>query len=436
MFSAARWRLTSAFTVVLAVILLAAAIAVYLTTRSVLFARVDDDLEQRAVRDLSEFVGGPPHGGPPGEFVPPAKTTGGYFYAVVDGEGKAILSSSNVDSQGLAPTSVLEEALRAGSAFASTESSEGESLRVYVLAARTQDGSDVLAEIGRSTEPEHSALSQLRMVLLAIFGGSIIPAAAAGFILSGRTLRPIRAAMDAQRTFVADASHELRTPVAVVRTNAELVQRHLRSRAGGEATADTVALEDIVSESERLGKMVSQMLTLAESDGDKAALMSSTVDLSELTEEVARAMRALANAKGIAIQTRNDGNVWVRGDRERLREALVTLLDNAIKYTDAGGRVDLEVGRAHRRATVTVADTGSGIPADSLPHIFDRFYRVDKARSRESGGTGLGLSIAHHIVEAHGGSIRIESEVGKGTRATIELRLASRELRSDGADGV
>src|SRR3972149_4163858 len=88
MFSAARWRLPSAFTVVLAVILLAAAIAVYLTTRSVLFARVDDDLEQRAVRDLSEFVGGPPHGGPPGEFVPPAKTTGGYFYAVVDGEGQ------------------------------------------------------------------------------------------------------------------------------------------------------------------------------------------------------------------------------------------------------------------------------------------------------------------------------------------------------------
>jgi len=197
-----------------------------------------------------------------------------------------------------------------------------------------------------------------------------------------------------------------------------------------------VALEDIVSESERLGKMVEQMLTLAQTDGDRAALMSSTVDMSELGEEVTRAMRALATAKGIAMQTRAESKVWVRGDRERLREALVTLLDNAIKYTDAGGRVDLEVGRAHRRALITVADTGSGIPADSLPHIFDRFYRVDKARSRESGGTGLGLSIARHIVEAHGGSIRIESEVGKGTRAMIELRLASREHRSGGSEAV
>ena len=229
MFSAARWRLTSVFTVVLAVILLAAGITIYLTTSSVLFARVDDDLEERAVSDLTEFTSDPRRDGPPGDFVSHSKTTGGYFYAIVDTEGETLLSSSNVDPQGLAPTPTLQTALEEGKAFASTHSSEGESLRVYVLAAKTVQGPTVLAQIGRSTEPEHSALSQLRIVLLAVFGGSIIPAAVGGFMLSGRVLRPIKAAMDSQHTFIADASHELRTPVAVVRTNAELLQRHMQT---------------------------------------------------------------------------------------------------------------------------------------------------------------------------------------------------------------
>ncbi len=421
MFSAARWRLTAAFAVVLAVILLTAGVAIYVTTRSVLFARVDDDLAERAVRDLSDFTGGPRHGDPPDEFISHTKTTGGYFYAVVDPAGETLLSSSNVDPQGLAPVSTLEEALDKGEAFASTKSSEGESLRVYVLAATTLDGSNVLAQIGRSTEPEHSALSQLRMVLLAVFGGSIAPAAVAGFVLSGRVLHPIKVAMDSQRSFIADASHELRTPVAVVRTNAELLQRHIKSRPGEGSTADEVALEDIVSESDRLGRMVDQMLTLAEADAGERGLAVSDVRLDELAEQAARSVKALADARQISLNAQTNGHVTVRGDWERLRELLVILLDNAVKYSDAGGRVDLTVGRMHKRATIEVHDTGQGISAEFLPHIFDRFYRIDKARSRESGGTGLGLAIAKHIAEAHGGTIRMESEVGQGTRVTIEL---------------
>ena len=421
MFSAARWRLTFVITVVLAVILLTAGVAIYLTTRSVLFARVDDDLAERAVRDLTEFVGDPRRGGSSEEFVSHTKTTGGYFYAVVDPAGQTLLSSSNVDPQGLAPAATLEEALRTGTAFASTESSEGESLRVYVLAAQTLDGAGVLAQIGRSTEPEHSAMSQLQMVLLVVFGGSVVPAAFAGFLLSGRALRPIKTAMDSQRAFIADASHELRTPVAVVRTNAELLQRHMRSQAGEESATDAIALEDIVSESERLGRMVEQMLTLAEADAGERRFSVSDVPLHELAEEATRSLKALAEAQGVALDTRTNGHISVSGDRDRLRELLMILLDNAIKYTDAGGRVELAVGRTHKRATVEVTDTGRGIPTESLPHIFDRFYRVDKARARESGGTGLGLAIARQIVDAHRGTINMESAIGKGTRVMVEL---------------
>jgi signal transduction histidine kinase len=424
MFSAARWRLTGVFTVVLAVILLIAGVAIYLTTSSVLFARVDDDLEERAVRDLSQFVGdgrGPPGRGPGGDdFVPHTKTTGGYFYAIVGTDGEELLSSSNVDPDGLAPSSTLQTALDDGTAFVSTRSSEGESLRVYVLQAQTQDGSPVLAQIGRSTEPEHSALSQLRTVLLGVFVGSVIPAAFAGFILSGRVLRPIQTAMDSQQTFIADASHELRTPVAVVRTNAELLQSHIARSPDASAT-DVTAVEDILSESDRLGKMVDQMLTLAQTDAGENSLHRTDLSLDQIADEVTRSMTTLATARGVALAAHTNGAVEMRGDPDRLRELLVVLLDNAIKYTDSGGIVDVTVERNGKKATLDVADTGRGIPPEALSHIFDRFYRVDKARSRESGGTGLGLAIAKQIVDAHDGTIRIDSDVGKGTRVTVEL---------------
>jgi two-component system sensor histidine kinase CiaH len=423
MFSAARWRLTAVFTAVLAVILLTAGVAIYLTTSSVLFARVDDDLKERAVRDLSEFVGGGGGGRGPGgdDFVPHTKTTGGYSYAIVDRDGDPFLTSPNVDLKGLAPPSALEDAMMDGTAFASTESSEGESLRIYVLAGEAQDGTLVFGQIGRSIEPEHAALSQLRTVLLVVFGGSIVPAAVAGFVLSGRVLRPIKVAMDSQRTFIADASHELRTPVAVVRTNAELLERHMASGSDEARLRDSSAVDDILSESERLGKMVDQMLTLAQADAGEMSLSRSEVALDELTEQVGRSMKALAGARSVSLDTQANGRVQVNGDPARLHELLVILTDNAIKYTDAGGSVALAVNRQPKRATIEVADTGRGIPAESLSHIFDRFYRVDKARSRDSGGTGLGLAIARQIVDAHGGTIRIESEVGKGTKVTVDL---------------
>ncbi|MGH9200073.1 MAG: sensor histidine kinase, partial [Vicinamibacterales bacterium] len=365
----------------------------------------------------------------PGEFVPETKTTGGYFYAIVDADGETLLSSSNVDPAGLAPTDALQDALNKGTAFVSTESSEGESLRLYVLSAKTTEGDDVLALIGRSTEPERSALAQLRLVLLGVFGGSIIPASLAGFALSGRALRPIRTAMDSQRAFIADASHELRTPIAVVRTNAELLERHISS-SGAASKGDATAVEDILSESDRLGRMVDQMLTLAQADAGETTMEHETVPLHDLVEEVARSMKALAAGREIELATAIEETVEVSGDRARLRELLVVLLDNAIKYTDPGGRVVIKLGRRQRHGTIAVSDTGHGIPAESLPHVFDRFYRVDKARSRDFGGTGLGLAIARYIVDRHGGTISIESQPGEGTTVTVELRAQSKDQKT------
>lgn len=421
MFSAARWRLTLVFTGVLVVVLIACGVVVYLTTRSVMYDRVDHDLEDRARSDLALFQGGPhgePDRGPPGsgsEFDP-----GGYFYAISDTDGQILKGSAYLDTQALASSTTLVKAMDNGDTFADTKSSKGEPQRIYAFAV-TVNGTPGVVQIGRSTEPEEAALSQLRIVLLAVLAVSIVPAVGGGYLLSGRALRPIKTAMDSQRTFIADASHELRTPVAVVRTNAELLKRHLGPDTGHTAASDQVALDDILSESDRLGRMVDQMLTLAEADAGQRTVLSSEISLNELIDEVARSMRSIAETRQMLLETRLIDDVSVNGDPGRLRELVSVLLDNAVKYADAGGRVEVALRREHRKAIIEVSDNGPGIPRDALPHVFDRFYRVDEARSRESGGTGLGLAIARHIVDAHGGTINIESSAGAGTKVTVEL---------------
>jgi two-component system sensor histidine kinase CiaH len=422
MFSAARWRLTLVFTGVLVVVLVACGVVVYLTTRSVIYDRVDSDLEDRAHTDVGLFTRGP-HGGPGGgpgerdsEFDP-----GGYFYALSDAGGQVLSGSPYLDTGALASMSTIGKALNNGDTFADTTSSKGEPQRIYAFAVTIDNSTPGVVQIGRSTEPEEAALSQLRIILLAVLAVSVVPAVAGGYLLSGRVLRPIKTAMDSQRTFIADASHELRTPVAVVRTNAELLKRHIGRKDAPKAASDEVAVEDILIESDRLGRMVDQMLTLAQADVGEQRLILSEVSLNEVVEEVTRSMRSLAEARHVSLDTQLAEEVSVSGDLGRLRELVSVLLDNALKYTDAGGRVEVTVRREHRKAVISVSDDGQGIPAEALPHVFDRFYRVDKARSRESGGTGLGLAIARHVVDAHEGTIDIQSTVGKGTVVTVEL---------------
>lgn len=422
MFGSARWRLTLWFTLALGIILLVTGVVVYLTARAALFDQVDSDLESRAGREERLLAPRLPARGPGmslGDIViGPTFTTGGYFYALVGPTGELLAGTANVDPAGLADEGALQKALEDGRAFVDTQSSEGDSLRVYVLSLETSGGGELLMEIGRSTEPERQALRRLLLVLIGGGGAGVGLALVGGYLLAGRALRPIRAAMDSQRAFIADASHELRTPLSVMRANAELLKRH----PSQPVRANHEAVDDIIGESDRLGKLVGQMLTLAQADAGQATLSLSEVAVDELAEEVARGMRLLAERRGVAFEAAVDGPLRLRADGDRLRELMVILTDNAIKYTDAGGRVRLEVRRASGgKATVRVSDTGRGIPAEALPHVFDRFYRVEKARSREAGGTGLGLAIARWIAEAHGGSIRAESAPGVGSTFTVEL---------------
>ncbi len=225
--------------------------------------------------------------------------------------------------------------------------------------------------------------------------------------------RQLAAALDAQRRLVADSSHELRTPLTSVRVNAGL----LLQRTDLAEEDRQAALRDIAMESERMGRLIGDLLTLARADAGQQ-LSLQRVDVAALVEDVA------GQAARLYVERRL--GVWseaccVLGDAEALTQLVWILVDNAQKYTTAGGRIDLHLVRGDGLAELTVADDGIGVPAEALDHIFERFYRADAARS--GGGSGLGLSIARWIVEQHGGQIEARNRGGGGAAFTVRLPL-------------
>lgn len=420
MFDKARLRLALFFAIVVAVILALIGIAVLSAARASLFDGVNDDLEGRAQRELKPLGERLLAGGQEQDGVPQAFTAGGYFYAFVGENGKVVRMSENVDEEGLPDADDIKDAVLDGPTFVDTKSSDGEDLRVYLRVVNPRQARPLVMEVGRSTEPERQALRRLGFIL---GGGGIVGLAmsiGAGYWLAGRALKPIKTAMDKQHEFVADASHELRTPLSLIRANAEILKRE----ADKPVSANMESVQDIINETDRLANLVSQMLTLARADTGGSPAEMVPVDLAALAQDTAREMRLLASGNGTTIEAQTSGSAIVEGDELRLRELLTILIDNSLKYSDAGARIDVKVSGEHGKAVVQVSDTGRGIPKEALPRIFDRFYRADRARSRELGGSGLGLAIARWIAETHSGTIRIDSEAGRGTTVTVELPLA------------
>ncbi len=220
--------------------------------------------------------------------------------------------------------------------------------------------------------------------------------------------------------FTADASHELRTPLTLMRTTAELALR-------GEQPQQEYreSLQQILAELERTSHLLENLLLIARADSGAARLQLSDMDLTQTLREACLQAAPLFEAKHIQFGSQiPEHPIAVKGDALALRQLFLILIDNAVKYTPSGGSVSVSAGQTNDAAVVTVTDTGMGIPSDDLPHIFERFYRVDRARSREQGGAGLGLSIGWWIVESHRGKISIESQASTGTKVQIRLPLS------------
>jgi heavy metal sensor kinase len=218
------------------------------------------------------------------------------------------------------------------------------------------------------------------------------------------------------RRFTADAAHELRTPLAVLRNEAEVALRLPR-----EPEQYRAVLEDQLEELERLSRLADRLLFLCREDAGLVPIARQPVDLRDVVEDVAEHMRVVATERGVKLPAAGVAPCTVEGDEDLLRRLLFNLVDNAIKFTPTGGTVTIETTRGNGEAQIVVTDSGIGIATEHLPHVFQRFYRVDAARGSERDGTGLGLAIARSIAEAHGGSIAIESTVGIGTRAIVTL---------------
>jgi two-component system, OmpR family, sensor histidine kinase VicK len=226
--------------------------------------------------------------------------------------------------------------------------------------------------------------------------------------------RALRAKVD----FLADASHELRTPLTVVHTNAEVGAKLVEDPGQREI------FEEIVNESSQMARMVEDLLFLARSDSDSPPLEMVTVDVPPFLAALKGRAEALARGRGAFLEANLTGEGKFRADPARIEQAILVLVDNAAKYSPAGERVTLSATTESGELLVRVQDRGPGIPDEHLPHVFERFYRADKARAREQGGTGLGLPIAQTIVQAHGGHIEAESHTGEGTKMLLRLPLS------------
>jgi two-component system sensor histidine kinase CiaH len=241
----------------------------------------------------------------------------------------------------------------------------------------------------------------------------------AGLFLANQALQPIRRSWEKQRQFAADASHELRMPLSIIRANAELMLLHPERSAL--ELSEPISM--VLAESKRMSKLTDQLLTLARSDSDQKELLHHSVILDQLIHEVVKVFTPLAEFRNIQFNAELVPEVEILGDSEKLRQSLVILLDNSMKFTPENGKILVILRRRGHQAVIVVEDTGIGIDAKDLPHIFDRFYRGDKTRSRGDGGTGLGLAIAKWIVEKHGGTIVAASKHGKGTTMTIQMPI-------------
>jgi len=230
-----------------------------------------------------------------------------------------------------------------------------------------------------------------------------------------------------QRRFVADIGHELRTPLTVIRGNLDLMRRMQKP--------DEQSLQSIELEVDRLARMVEDLLALAQAESGKLPMERRRLELDTLLLEVFNQVHVLAGER-VKLEIDKIDQVLVCGDHDRLKQVVLNLIANAIKYTEQGGTVTVSVSKEEEKAKLTVKDTGMGIPSEDLPHVFERFYRGDKSRSRgkDGAGFGLGLSIAYWIVRNHGGEIEVKSKLNKGTTFTVWLPLADKDCAEPTAD--
>ena len=458
-----RWRLTLWFTLILSIILIFSGIVMYFLLQRYLLNQIDDDLRVHSAQvhgtlnpeeipqplDYEVIHSKLP---PVNEFASP-----GIYIQLIGKNGEVVTKSNSLGDQELPVNpSLISLGFAGESAIETVSAGDSASIRIIVSPLYLKDEVLVL-EVAQSLNHVTDTMSQVRWALFTSTLVALFLAVASGWLLVRSALLPVRKisrtaaiietssdlkqqvgysgpndeigelastfdhmigqldkVFQSQRFFVADASHELRGPLTVIRGNLDLMKRPMNEEDQKES------LQAIEREVMRMSRIVDDLLLLAEVESGQTT-QSQEVSLSKiLSEEVERA-RSSAGNRSITISKQED--LIIMGHAQDLRQLLSNLLNNAIKYTPDNGNITLSLSREGDYGFLEVTDDGIGIEQEDLPYIFDRFYRVDKARSRASGGTGLGLAIVKSIAEQHGGSIAATSEPGRGTTFTFKFKL-------------
>ncbi len=475
-------RLTLLNGLVLLLVIGAFAAVAYVTQVQALRSSLDDSLraQARRVGERGAFWLDHPVGPPRGVAFPSPERFAApdVFIQVVSRDGTIQSRSPSLGDDSLPVDPAMLQRALAGEEWFADVAVDQQPLRLFIMPLRAGRSSETgaligMVEVARPLGPLYGSLRTLQATFLAVGGAGVLVSVVVGWLLSRAALRPIDALADvaqeigaardfsrrvpvrpgarrdevgrlaeefnrmlaqlqaayeqleamlaAQRRFVADASHELRTPVTVVRGNLDLLRSMLPIRTVADAEEQAQLLADMAGETERMGRLVSDLLLLAQADAGHHLLLS-PLELGSVVRDAFRAARFLREDVELRLGEVVD-ETWVRGDADRLRQLLLNLLDNALKYTPPGGVVSLSARRLARAevdgVAVTVADTGPGIPPAEQARIFERFYRTDPART--AGGAGLGLAIARWIVDEHQGAIDVESAPGRGSRFTVWL---------------
>ena len=457
-----RFRLTLWYIILLALILAAFSAGIYLTLRHNLYANLDDSIAARA-DDLLALVS---YDGTRLTLSESVATSSPdldeQFVRVYDASGRVTFDNSGgtatlpVDAESVQRALVGETDVR-GVTF------RDEPFRVRIVPIE-RDGIVVGAlEVGRAADDVSDALRTLLLVLGIAYPVTLVVASAGGLFLAGRALAPIdrltrlarrisaedlsqrldlrlpddevgrlahtfddmiarlEDAFRRQRQFTADASHELRTPLTAVKGQVEVALDRPRS-----AEAYREVLQTVNAEVDRLIRLVGSLLTLARADAGQIPIAQEAVNLAELVIGATEGAQPAAAQRNVGLTVEPGPDVTLQADEDLLLQLLLNLLDNGIKYTPPGGNVMVGWRLNDGQLELWVRDTGVGIDPEQQPLIFDRFYRVDKARSRTEGGAGLGLSISRWIAETHAGSISVESIPGQGSIFTVRLPIHSR----------
>ncbi|HEX3376000.1 MAG TPA: ATP-binding protein [Candidatus Acidoferrales bacterium] len=452
-----RLRLTAWYFAVLAVVLPAFGVTGYLAMRHSIRQTVDEELQVRAegVHQLIErnVQRGAKGDLPEGLREHTELRAGGALLQVADAQGNWLYRSKVMSDYGVPRIS-------SSSPKISEYKGNDVPLRIRNLTVNV-DGEPYFIQAAFEMDDFYEALYHFELLLYIAIPLLLICSALGGYWISTRALAPVDQITKTARTisaqnlssrlvvpptgdelqrlsetlngmldrleasfkkitqFTADASHELRTPVAVMRTRAELSLRKARSP---EEYRDVIA--EVLTELEKTSGLIEQLMFLARADSGAETLHFSPTNVTEVLREACHQGSALAEAKQIGFQEQiSSDSMWIRGDASSLRRLFLILIDNAVKYTPSNGQVEVSLHRNNGYAIAQVRDTGIGIAKNDLPNVFERFYRADKARTRELGGVGLGLSIGRWITEVHSGTIEVQSAPGRGSVFQIRLPI-------------